>query len=225
MKKYLGILLITIGTLSAAAPTGVSQSNPGFQTGPSSEKKSKLSQSDVDAPHGKGGYYYVGSGFGVQIASLPEADKTLASEDENLNQFSALCSLGLGYTTRLANDVVVGGEMEIGFPILKPKLVLGYMVSDNDQVALNFGYNILPRVLFSEKNKKNLSFLSGAGIDVSYQHFFTNGSFMRFSLITEYYGGAPNNLAAAYFGGSTTLISTNATVWDMKVGFAYGIQW
>lgn len=243
MYKQLSILaaLSMISTAAAAAPKGVTQSNPGFDTGPSNIKKSQLSQSDKDAPHGTGGYYFVNSGFGAGIVDVPQKDIDARKaemaqdsylalriedfEDKSHNYFSAAASIGLGYTKRLDNDLVLGGEVEIGFPIVKPKFVLGYMVSDNDQISINFGYNLLPRLLMGKKATKNLSALSGAGIDLAYQHFFTNGAFLRFSLMGEYYSGAPNALLNEIVQNSYDTFSYDSTIFDVKVGFAYGMQW
>jgi hypothetical protein len=245
MKNQLSALalaaIFTTTATSAAAATGVNQSNPSFNSGPSNVKKSELSQNDQDAPHGQGGYYYVGSAFGVGIVDIPQSDldaykaklaadayafeKVEEVDDKSRNYFSGLASLGLGYTKRLANDIVLGGEVELGFPVIKPKFVLGYMVSSNDQVSINIGYNILPRLLMGKKAKANLTTFSGAGIDLAYQHFFTNGSFIRFSLLGEYYGDAPNKLLDEIIGVSRNTISYKSTVYDVKVGFAYGMQW
>lgn len=197
-----------------------------------------MSKNDQTAPHGTGAYNYTGSAFGVSLVNIPQTELDAFKDahrlsgataqeldDKSFNYFGLLGSLGLGYTYKLDNNMIVGGEVEVGFPVIKPKFILGYMVSSNDQLSVNVGYNFLPRILMSKKATKNLSAFSGIGVDIAYQHFFTNGTFMRFSLINEFYFDAPNALTSEMLQRSQNTISYKSTIYDVKIGFSYGMQW
>jgi hypothetical protein len=199
--------------------------------GPSPDFKRKLSDNDKDRPHGQGGYYGITGGFSAFFVSKPNnVTESHAAEDQDdhhsNNKIGSLVSFIGGYTALLKNNFVIGGEFEFGIPVAKPKLILGIMFQENDQISLNIGYNFLPRIALSDKNKENLSSLSGFSLEATYQHFFTNGVFARMSIIGEYYSGAPDDLLYGMkLKDKGKITSNNCTALDMKLALSYGIQW
>jgi hypothetical protein len=208
--------------------------NPGLPAplpSPSADLKKKLSDNDKERPHGQGGYYGLTGGFSAFFVRKPNGliESTGIDDKDDYysnNKIGSLVSFIGGYTTLLKNNFVFGCEFEFGVPIAKPKLIFGLMLQENDQFSLNIGYNFLPRIALSEKNKENLSFLSGLSIEATYQHFFTNGVFSRMSIIGEYYNGVPDDLLYAMnLKDKGKITSNNCTAIDMKLALSYGIQW
>jgi hypothetical protein len=199
--------------------------------GPSSDFKRKLSDNDRDRPHGQGAYYGITGGFSAYLVNNSATPKEPTSQNvpddhHSNNKIGSLVSFIGGYTALLKNNFVVGCEVEFGIPVVKPKLILGYMFQENDQFSVNIGYNFLPRIALSEKNKENLILFSGISLEATYQHFFTNGVFARMSIIGEYYSGVPDDLLYGMkLKDKGKITSNKCTALDMKLALSYGIQW
>ena len=99
------------------------------------------------------------------------------------------------------------------------------MFNDNNQISAALSYNVMPRMLLNDKSTQHLSLSSGLGIELNFQHFFTNGMFLRASLQVEYYHNAPDDLQKAIKDGTKEIRNFNATIWDIHIGLAYGLQW